>query len=73
LATAEDGAVAGPGVFVQLFEIVYQARSQRIVMDVADQLQKIRIFFTDNGFVSVLEEVATTFVSFVEGDGIAGH
>ena len=27
----------------------------------------------DDGFVSVLEEMAGPFVSFVEGDGISGH
>jgi len=42
-------------------------------MDVADQLQEIRIFFADDGFVAILEKVATTFVSFVEGDGVSGH
>ena len=42
-------------------------------MDVADQLQEIGVFFADHGFVSVLEEVAATFVSFVEGYRIPGH
>ncbi len=42
-------------------------------MDVADEFKEIRVFFTDNGFVAVLEEVASSFVAFVEGDGIAGH
>ena len=42
-------------------------------MDVADQFQEIRVFFADDGFVSILKEVTRAFVSFVEGDGIAGH
>ena len=42
-------------------------------MDVAGQFQEIRVFFADDGFVSVLEKVTTTFVSFVEGDGVSGH
>jgi len=42
-------------------------------VDVADQFQEIRVFFADDGFVSVLEKVTTTFVSFVEGDGVSGH
>ena len=42
-------------------------------MDVADEFQEIRVFFADDGFVAVLEKVAATFVSFVEGDGVSGH
>ena len=42
-------------------------------MDVPDQFQEIRIFFADDRFVSVLEKVAATFMSFVEGDGVSGH
>lgn len=42
-------------------------------MNVADQFQKIGVFFTDDGFVSVLEEVAAASMAFIEGDGIAGH
>ena len=42
-------------------------------MDISNEFQEISIFFADNGFVTVLEEVATPFMTFVEGDGIAGH
>ena len=42
-------------------------------MDIADQFQQVRVFFADDGFVSVLEEVACPLVSFVEGDGVTGH
>jgi len=42
-------------------------------MDVSDEFHEVRIFFTDNGFVSVLEKVATPFMAFVKGNGIAGH
>ena len=73
LAAAEDGTVAGPGVFVQFLEVADQAGSQRVEVDVAHQLQKIRIFFADHGFVSVLKKVAATLVSFVKGNGIPGH
>jgi hypothetical protein len=30
-------------------------------------------FFTDDGFVSVLEKVAAPFMTLVEGNGIASH
>lgn len=42
-------------------------------MDVTDEFQEIRIFFADDGFVSVLKKVATTFVAFIEGNCVSGH
>ena len=42
-------------------------------MDVADQLQEIRVFFADDRFISILKKVTTAFVSFIEGNGISGH
>jgi len=42
-------------------------------VDVADQFQKIGVFFAYDGFITVLEKVPTAFVPFVEGDGIARH
>ena len=42
-------------------------------MDVADEFQAIRIFFADNGFVSVLKKVATSFMALVECYGVSGH
>ena len=42
-------------------------------MNVAHQLQKIRIFFADNGFVTVLEEMAASFMTLVEGHSISCH
>ena len=42
-------------------------------MDVANKLQEIRIFLTDNRFIAILKEMAASFVAFVEGDRIACH
>ena len=42
-------------------------------MDIAYKFEKIRVFFTDDGLVSVLEEVAGPLMPFVEGDGVSGH
>jgi len=42
-------------------------------MDVANQFKEVRVFFTDDGFISVLEEMACTFVSFVESYRVTGH
>jgi hypothetical protein len=66
---ADNGAVAGPGVFVEFVEVLNQLSPQGVEMDIADQFEEIRVFFADDGFVSVLEEVAGPLMSFVEGDG----
>ena len=42
-------------------------------MDVANQFQEVRVFFADNGFVAVLEEMATSLMTFIEGNGVSGH
>jgi len=42
-------------------------------MNVADEFQKIWIFFADDRFVSVLEKVTTTFVAFIKGDSVPSH
>jgi len=41
-------------------------------MDVADKLHEIGVFFTDDGLVPVLKEMAVMFVSSVIGYGIPG-
>lgn len=40
-------------------------------MDVAEQFMQICIFLADNGFVSILEKVAASFMALVEINGIA--
>ena len=42
-------------------------------MDVADQFQKIGVFFAYDGFITVLEKVTTSFMTFVECNGVARH
>ena len=42
-------------------------------MDIADEFQEIRIFFADDGFIPVLEEMAAPFMPLIEGDSMAGH
>ena len=42
-------------------------------MDVANKFQEIRIFFADDGFVSVMDEAPRAFMPFVEGNGVSGH
>ena len=42
-------------------------------MDIADQFQKIRVLFADDGFVSVLEKMSRAFVALIKCYSIAGH
>ena len=47
------------------------SRPERIEMDVAHQLQKVRVFLTENGLVAVLEEIAVSPVSAIEAHHVA--
>jgi hypothetical protein len=40
-------------------------------MYVADEFLKIGVFFADNGFVSILKEMAVTTMSLVVSDGVS--
>ena len=42
-------------------------------MDVSDQLQQIRVFFPDDGFIAILKQVPHPFMPVIEGHGISGH
>jgi hypothetical protein len=42
-------------------------------MNIANQLQKVRFFLAENGFVAVLKELPVPPVPAVEGDGMAGE
>jgi len=42
-------------------------------MDIAYEFQKVRILFTDDGLVAVLEKMPTASVPLVKGYGIPGH
>ena len=65
--------MTGQWIFIEFFQVFYQARSQRIKVNVTNKLQKVLIFLTDDGLISVLEEVAAPFMAFVEGDRVARH
>ena len=42
-------------------------------MDIPEEFQKIRIFFTDDGFVSILKEVPDALMAFIESNCISSH
>jgi len=62
-----------PRIFIEGLQIFDHFCSQWIQMDVSNQFQEIRIFFTNHRFISILKEMAAAFVSFVKRDGISGH
>ena len=41
-------------------------------MDIANKFEQICIFFADDGFITVLEQVAGTFMTEVKGDCVTG-
>lgn len=71
LFPAHDDAVPAPGVSIKPPQALHRLRSQRIEMDVANQFPKIGIFFTHDGFVSVLKQMAVAFMPDILGDRIA--
>jgi hypothetical protein len=68
---AHQHAVSAEPVPIQLTEIRYQLCAQRVQVDVAHQLQQVRVFLAQNGLVPVLKQVPASPVPQVEADGIA--
>ena len=66
-----DGSMAGPWIRIQSVYIFDDARSQRVEVDIAGELQQIRILLTDNGLIAILEEMSVATVSSVKIDHIA--
>ena len=42
-------------------------------MNIADQLQQIEVFLTEDRFIPILEEVTVSPVAAVVGDGVSGE
>jgi hypothetical protein len=68
-----DGRVARVRVEFERIEVPNYSCTERIEVNVADQFEKVWFLFTEDGFVAVLEEMAGSFVTPVERDGIAGQ
>jgi hypothetical protein len=62
--------VTAIGIFVQLFNVVYDSCPDRIQMNVADQFFQIQIFLADNGLVTILKKLAAPPVSTVKIDRV---
>lgn len=42
-------------------------------MNIADQFQQIRIFLTNDRFITVLEEMTTPLMTSIEGNSVSSH
>ena len=55
----------------QLTQIPHQSCSQRIEVQIAYEFEKVCVFFTDDGLVSVLKQVPAAPMATVEGPRIS--
>jgi hypothetical protein len=70
---SQERGVSAPRVTTQRFEIRHDAGAQRIQVDVPHQLQKVGLFFDQNGLVAILKKVALPPMAAIEIAGISGQ
>jgi hypothetical protein len=63
--------MATPRILVQFQNILHHLGSKRIEMDVANQLCKVMVFITNDGFVSILKKITTPGMTSIVSDRIA--
>ena len=63
--------MAAVGIFVQLSDPGHNTGANRIEVDIADQLLQVGVFLADDGFVSILKQMAATFVTAIKAYRIA--
>jgi hypothetical protein len=66
-------AMAAPRKTIESRRRLDEPRAERIQMDVAYQLQEVRLLLDEDRFVPILEEVACAAVATVERTGISGE
>jgi hypothetical protein len=74
VAQPHYGTVTGVGIRIEGIEGIEgidRAGAERIEMNVTDKLEEVGLLLAEDGFVAILEEMAGSFVAFVERDGIA--
>jgi hypothetical protein len=72
-AVAQHGGMPTPRVAVQGVEVGDETGAQRIEVDVAHQLEQVRVFFDERRIEAILEEVPDAVVAAVEGRGVAAE
>ena len=65
--------MAAPGIAGKGLQIGALAGSHRVDVNIADQLKQAGIFFAEDGFAAILEQVPAALVASVEGGGITGQ
>ena len=65
LFLAHQHAVTAIGVFIQFFDPRHNAGTDGVEVNIADKLLQVRIFLTDDGFVSILKKPALAFATAV--------
>jgi hypothetical protein len=65
--------MTAPREMIQLFKLRDQACAEWVKVDIADQLKEIGFFFTNDRFVTILEQVTGTKVPTVEITGVSGQ
>jgi len=68
-----QGAVAAVPVPIQLRERCHLLGAQWIQMNVAHQLQQVRLFLAENGFVAVLKQMSRPTMQAIEPSGVAAQ
>jgi hypothetical protein len=63
--------MAAVRIAIEFPQILHNTCPQRIEMEISDEFQKVRLFFHNDGFVAILEEMASSMVTSVERTGVA--
>jgi hypothetical protein len=70
---SQKDTMTGPRVSIEGGQIGHHSRSERIQVEIADELQKVWVLFDDNRLEPVLEQVTSTPVAAIECAGVAGE
>jgi hypothetical protein len=65
--------MATPGIGIELCHGWDTMSPYRIEVNIAEEFLEISIFFTDDGFIPVLEKMTMSLVSMIIVDGIPGQ
>jgi hypothetical protein len=72
-ALSDKFGMTTPGKPVKIFKTNDHPRTNRIQVNIPHQFEEIRIFVTDDGFITVLKEMSGPIVAQIENDSIAGQ
>ncbi|MEZ4600494.1 MAG: hypothetical protein R2940_11965 [Syntrophotaleaceae bacterium] len=71
-SSSQQFPMAAPGIILEGIQVFNDSGTQRIQVDIPHQFQQVGIAVADNGFVTILEQVADTIVAQVENYGVTG-